>query len=60
MYPTFSVGATNEEKKREVAEFRNRETQIKIAKLNEELLKNQLLKAVSEEYYMELCQGVLQ
>ena len=31
MYPTFSVGATNEEKKREVADFINRETHIKIA-----------------------------
>ena len=37
MYPTFSVGATNEEKKREVAEFINRETHIKIAELVEEL-----------------------
>ena len=60
MYPTFSVGATDEEKKREVAEFINRETYIKIAKLVEELLKNHLLKAVSEEYYMELRQDVLQ
>ena len=60
MYPTFSIGATNEENNREVAEFINRETQIKLAKLVEELLKNQLLKAVSEEYYMELRQGMLQ
>ena len=60
MYPTFSVGATDDEKKREVAEFINRETHIKIAKLVEEILKNQLLKAVSKEYIMELHQGVLQ
>ena len=60
MYPTFSVGSTDKEKKRVVAEFINRETHIKIAELVEELLKNQLLKAVSEEYYMELRQGVLQ
>ena len=60
MYPTFSVGATDKEKKREVAEFINRKTHIKIAELAEELLKNQLCKAVSEEYYMELRQGVLQ
>ena len=60
MYPTFSVGATDEENKREVAEFINRETHIKIAELVEELLKNQLLKAFSEEYIMELRQGVLQ
>ena len=60
MYPTFSVGATNDEKKREVAEFINRETHINIAELVEELLKNQLIKAVREEYIMELRQGVLQ
>ena len=34
------------------AEFINRETHIKISELVEELLKNQLLKAVSEEYDM--------
>ena len=52
--PHLSVGAADEEKKREVAEFINRETHIKIAELVKELLKNQLLNAVSEEYYMEL------
>ena len=60
MYPTFSDGATDDKKKREVAEFINRETHIKIAELVEELLKNQLLKAVNEEYIMELRQGVFQ
>ena len=59
MYPTFSAGATNKVKKREVAEFINRETHIKITELVEELFKNQLLKAVNEEYYMELRQGML-
>ena len=33
MYPTFSVGATDDKKKREVAEFINRGTHIKIAEL---------------------------
>ena len=60
MYPTFSVKATDEEKKREFAEFINRETHINIAELVEELLNNQRLNAVSEEYYMELRQGMLQ
>ena len=60
MYPTFSDGATDDEKKREVAKFINRKTHIKIAELVEEILKNQLLKAVNEEYIMELRQGVLQ
>ena len=60
VYPTFSTGATNAEKKRELAEFINRETHIKISELVEEILKNQFLKAVSKEYYMELRQGVRQ
>ena len=60
MYPTFSVGENDKEKKREVAEFINRETYIKIAELLEELFKNQLLKEASKEYYMELLQGVIQ
>ena len=60
MYPTFPDGATDAKKKRELAEFINRETHIKLSELAEDLLKNQLLKAVSEEYYMELRQGVLQ
>ena len=59
MYPTFSVGATNKENNREDAEFINCKTNFKIAELVKELLKNQLRKAVSEEYYMELRQGVL-
>ena len=41
-------------------EFIKCKTHIKISDLFEELLKNQLLKAVSEEYYMDLRQGVLQ
>ena len=48
MYPTFSIGATDEENKREVAEFINRKTHIKIAELVKELFKNQLLKAFSK------------
>ena len=48
MHLTFSAGATVAEKKREVAEFINRETHIKISELVEELLKNQLLKTFIE------------
>ena len=48
MYATFLAGATNAEKKREVAEFINRETHIKLSELVEDLLNNQLLKAVNE------------
>ena len=60
MYPNFSDGENNAEKKREVPEFINHETHIKISELVEELLKNKLLKAVSEDYYMKLRQSVLQ
>ena len=48
MYPTFSDWATDDKKKREGAEFINRETHIKISKLVKECLKNQLIKAVNE------------
>ena len=37
MYPTFSFGATDKEKKREVTKFINRKTHIKIAQLVEEI-----------------------
>ena len=47
MYPTFSAGATDADKKREVVELMNRETHIKLSELVEDLLKKQLLKAVS-------------
>ena len=49
VYPTFPAGATDAEKKREVVEFINQETHIKISELFEDLLKNKLLRAVSEE-----------
>ena len=38
VYPTFPAGATDAEKKREVAEFINRETHIKLSELAEDLL----------------------
>ena len=52
MYPIFPAGANNAEKKREVAEFINREIHIKLSELVEDLLKNQLLREVGEEDYM--------
>ena len=60
MYSNFPDGATDAEKKREVVEFINRKTHIKLSELVEDLLNNQLLRAVSKEYYMELRQSVLQ
>ena len=59
VYPTFHTGATDDEKKKEIAEFIERETNIKVAEMVEELLKNQFLEAVDEEYIMVLKQGVL-
>ena len=50
MYATFPAGATDAEKKREVAEFINRKTHIKISELVEDLLKIQLLMTVSKDY----------
>ena len=47
VYPTFPAGATDAEKKREVAEFINRKTHIKLSELVKGLIRIQLLKAVS-------------
>ena len=57
--PVFSAGATNDEKKKEVAEFIDRETYIRVAEMAEEHLKNQFLEAINKEYITELRQGVL-
>ena len=48
MYPTFPAGETDAKKKREVAEFINREIHIKVSELVGDLLNNQLVKAVSK------------
>ena len=47
VYPTFPAGATDAKKKREVAEFINRKTHIKLSELVKGLIRIQLLKAVS-------------
>ena len=39
VYPVFPAGATNDEKKKEVEEFIDRETYIKVADMVEEILK---------------------
>ena len=58
--PHLSSQDNRRREEREVAEFINRKKHIKLSELFEDLLNNQLLKAVIEEYYMELLQGVLQ
>ena len=47
------------EKKREVATFVLTEHNIKKAEVTQELLKSQFLKAVPEDYYLELNTGIL-
>ena len=54
MFPNFAANATDTEKKRVVAEFVRDEKGIKTAKMVGKLLRNQLLEAVEEDYYMEL------
>ena len=58
MFPTFQTGANDNEKKRAVAEFVRDETGIKIADTTINLLRNQLLEAVDENYYTELYDNI--
>ena len=58
MFPIFPAGANDDEKKRLIAEFVRDETGIKIAEATINLLRNQLLEAVDEEYYMELYDNI--
>ena len=54
LYPTFAAGMTDAQKKMEVARFVVEQTNIKQATTTEEVLKNQFLEAVPEDYYLEL------
>ena len=54
MFPTFPANATDSTKKQLVAEFVRDEKGIKTAEATINLLRNQLLEAIDEEYYMEL------
>ncbi len=55
IYPT---GSTDDQKRIIIAEFVCDETGIKTAEVTTNLLRNQLLEAVDEEYYMELYDDV--
>ena len=59
VYSTFAAGTNDAKKNREVATFVLTEHNIKKAQVTPELLKNQFLEAVSEDYYLELNAGVL-
>ena len=52
-------GINDAKKKREVATFMLTEHNIKKAEVTQELLKNQFLEAVPEDYYLKLNAGVL-
>ena len=58
VFPTFPPGATDDEKRIVIAEFVRDEMGIKTADVTVNLLRNQLLEAVDEEYYMELYDDV--
>ena len=58
VFPTFPPGATDDEKRIVIAEFVRDETGIKTADVTINLLRNQLLEAVDEEYYMELYDDI--
>jgi hypothetical protein len=58
VYPTFSPTATDTEKKQLVAAFIRNEKGIITAKLVDELLRNLVLDAVDDEYYMELKHSI--
>jgi hypothetical protein len=58
IFPIFPPGATDNEKRIIIAEFVRDETGIKTAETTINLLRNQLLGAVDEEYYMELYDDI--
>ena len=59
-YPTFAPGATEHEKKAKMATFIVVEKAIKVEDVMQNLLRNQVLKAVDPEYYMELEHSIFQ
>ena len=54
MFPIFQHNASDTTKKNRIAEFVRDETGIKVSEATTTLLRNQLLEAVDEDYYMEL------
>ena len=57
VYPTFRANTTENAKKLTIAEFISREMNIKMSKVVEEQLKNQLLNSLPKAFIMELCEG---
>ena len=57
-YPTFAANASEDEKKREISAFIQREKGIKTVRAVEELLKNMFLESIDEDYVVELKDGL--
>jgi hypothetical protein len=53
-YPLFATDAIEEEKKREISQFIEREKGIKIVEEVEELLKGMFIEAINKDYVVEL------
>ena len=54
MFPSFPMGLTDDDKRTIILEFIKQEEHIKIAKKMEILLRNQIVKAVHDDYISEL------
>ena len=57
-FPSFPLGADDNIKRKLIAEFLQTEYDIQVVKTVEELLKNQLIEAVDEDYILELKEGI--
>ena len=55
IYPTFRANATENAKKKTIVEFISRKTNIKMSKVVEEQLKNQLLGSLPKAFILEMC-----
>ena len=56
-YPTFPANATDDEKKALISEFIRDEYDRKVVEAVEDLLKNQVIEAIDEDYILELKEG---
>ena len=56
-YPTFNANLPVGEKKKAISQFIEAETDLKIVKATEEILKNQFIDVIEEKYIKELRQG---
>jgi hypothetical protein len=57
-YPNFAADATEDDKKKEISQFIEREKGIKTVEATEELLKGMFIEAIDEDYVVELKEGL--